>query len=313
MATTELAPESGPRTGVKGEQLLYMGEKIHIWEALPNDYQRRCLLLQGIVFARSLYSIDEQVTNKIAGKLITRAFYEDRRYKEDHLKMTSVSIRRATAADSPAVSYICLATADAGVSAETLHNAGELPGVMYAEPYVHLPEAFGFVMVDEAKKHDKYGGVVGYVLSTYDTHGFEQSMRDRWLPPYLEKYPLSAVDPDTKPDADTPAHLRGFTLQDKHYIRTIHNLPTASDACVAFSPAHLHVDILPEYQRQGWGRKLIAEVVRYLKEEKGLDGLWLGMDPRNENARKFYERLGFTVIPGGPFGVVGLKFENWRE
>ena len=36
-------------------------------------------------------------------------------------------IRPATPADSPAVSRICLLTADAGASAASLHAAGELP------------------------------------------------------------------------------------------------------------------------------------------------------------------------------------------
>lgn len=227
-----------------------------------------------------------------------------------------VTIRRATAEDSSALSHICLVTADAGASAAALHKAGELPGIMYAEPYVHLPHAFGFVLVDATKTHDAHRGVVGYVLATYDTRAFERAMTAQWIPPYLAKYPLSSAvegaNTDVNREAEVPEHLRQLTLQDRHYIRTIHALPTASDVCVAFSPAHLHIDILPEYQRQGWGRRLIGEVVRFLQEEKGLNALWLGMDPRNENARKFYYRLGFRDISGGPFGVMGLKFEDWK-
>lgn len=222
---------------------------------------------------------------------------------------STVTIRRANAADSPAVSRICLLTADAGVSAEKLHKAGELPGLMYAEPYVHLATGFGFVMVDSAKAQDQFGGVVGYTLGTYDTRAFERALKETWFPPYLEKYPLSALEP---PDADTPSHLRDLTPNDKQYIRTIHNPLSASDISIAFSPAHLHIDILPEYQRQGWGKRLIAEAVRFLKEEKGLDGLWLGLDPRNANAKKFYGRLGMTEIPDAPGLVMGLRFENWK-
>ncbi|KAJ3559188.1 hypothetical protein NM688_g502 [Phlebia brevispora] len=223
----------------------------------------------------------------------------------------AIFIRRAATEDSKALSYICLATADAGASAEALHKAGELPGVIYAEPYVHLPTAFGFVIVDSAKSQDKYGGVVGYVLSTYDTRAFEQAMKDQWLPPYLERYPLSAVDAETT--SDSPEHLRELTRNDEQFIRRIHNLPTSSDINVAFSPAHMHIDILQEYQRQGWGRKLISEVVRHLRDEKGLDSLWLGMDPRNGNAKKFYQRLGFKEIPGAGEGVMGLRFEDWKD
>ena len=223
----------------------------------------------------------------------------------------TVSIRRATLADSPALSHICLVTADAGVSAETLHKAGELPGLMYAEPYVHVPEAFGFVLVDSAKAQDEWAGVVGYCLATFDTRGFERSVKESWFPPYLQKYPLEAID--AEPTPDMPEHLRDLTPNDKHYIRTIHNPPSASPISVAFSPAHLHIDIVPGYQRQGWGKRLIGEVVRYLQEEKGLTSLWLGLDPRNLNAKKFYHRIGFEEIPNAPDGVVGLRFENWKD
>jgi ribosomal protein S18 acetylase RimI-like enzyme len=218
-------------------------------------------------------------------------------------------IRPTTPADSAAVSRICLLTADAGVSAAPLHTIGELPGLMYAEPYVHLPGCYGFVLVDPSVEVD--GGVVGYVLGSVDTRMFEYIRLSDWFPPYLEKYPLSAIDAEVT--ADTPIHLRDLTLQDKHYIRTIHNPHIAEDTQIAFSPAHLHIDILPEYQRQGWGRKLIGRAIKYLREEKGLDRLWLGMDPRNANAKKFYTRLGFLEIPNTPYGTLGLKFEDWKD
>ena len=207
-----------------------------------------------------------------------------------------VIIRRATAADSPALSHICLLTADAGVSAETLHKAGELPGIVYSVPYVHLPEAFGYVLVDNEKADDKFSGVVGYVVAAYDTRAYEKAFRDVWLPLYLAKYPLSSVD--AEPTTDTPEYLRDLLPDDKQYICRIHTAETsaASDDSVAFSPAHMHINILPEYQRQGWGRKLIGQAVKHLKEN-GLNGLWLGLHPKNTNARKFYSRVGFEQIP----------------
>ncbi|PSS37363.1 hypothetical protein EW026_g414 [Hermanssonia centrifuga] len=224
---------------------------------------------------------------------------------------STVSIRRATAEDSARLSYICLATADAGVSAESLHTAGELPGLMYAEPYVHVPEGFGFVLVDSSKPSEGHEDVVGYVLGTFDTRAFERSVKETWFPPYLEKYPLSALK--SEPSENTPTHLRDLTPNDKHYIRTIHNPPSASCINVGFSPAHIHIDILPAYQRQGWGRRLIGEAVNYLRGERGLDKLWLGLDVRNANAKKFYQRLGLKEMANAPDGVMGLTFEDWKD
>ncbi|KAI0921249.1 hypothetical protein AcV5_001097 [Taiwanofungus camphoratus] len=212
----------------------------------------------------------------------------------------AVYIRPASAADSSALSRICLLTGDAGASAEHLHDFGELPGLVYAEPYAQLPAGFGFVMVDPARDD----AVVGYVLGTHDTRVFERQADTEWYPRIRAQYPY--IDPATHPAH--PGQL--LKAADARYVRMLHSPPHAADESVAFSPAHLHIDILADYQRQGWGRRLIARAVQYLKEEKGLDRLWLGLDPKNVGAKRFYEKLGFEDVEGAPTGTMGLKFEN---
>jgi hypothetical protein len=78
-----------------------------------------------------------------------------------HFIIMPISIRQASVDDAPALSRICLLTADAGKSAEDLHNFPELPGLLWAVPYVHLPTTWGFVMVDEIN-----GEVVGYIVGS---------------------------------------------------------------------------------------------------------------------------------------------------
>lgn len=204
-----------------------------------------------------------------------------------------ISIRKALESDAPALSRICLLTADAGAPAEHLHDYGELPGLVYAVPYVKLPTTWGFVMVDEAKDNL----VVGYVLGSTNTRQYECHAAEHWWPALAEKYPPSlAVKPD-----------------DERYMKLLRNMHTAPDANIAFAGAHLHIDILEEYQRQGWGRRLIETAVEYLKGEKVEgEGVWLGMDPRNLSVRKFYERLGFTGIEGSDESNMGLKFKNFE-
>ncbi|KAI0375695.1 acyl-CoA N-acyltransferase [Pilatotrama ljubarskyi] len=199
-------------------------------------------------------------------------------------------------ADSSALNRICLLTGDAGKSAEPLHKYGELIGLVYAEPYAHLPTTFGFVMIDLAKGEE----VVGYVLGSYDTRAFEHHALEEWYPHVRSKY---SYPPETN---------EGATEADKRYINILHNPPRAAEAQVNFSPAHLHIDILPEYQRQGWGRRLIARAVSYLRQERGLSRLWLGIDPRNEGAKRFYEKLGFKELSDAPEGTMGLEFEDFR-
>ncbi|KAI0776064.1 acyl-CoA N-acyltransferase [Trametes elegans] len=207
-----------------------------------------------------------------------------------------VYVRAVRPEDSPALNRICLLTGDAGKSAEPLHEFGELIGLVYAEPYAHLPATFGFVMIDPSKAHDGFGGVVGYVLGSYDTRTFEQHAAGEWYPRVRAKY----------------AYPAGATDADRRFIGILHNPPRSPQAAVDFSPAHLHIDILSDYQRQGWGRKLIAQAVEYLRDERGLSRLWLGLDTRNDGAKRFYERLGFKVLPGAPEGTMGVEFAVFK-
>jgi hypothetical protein len=117
------------------------------------------------------------------------------------LHSMTISVRRAMASDGPSVSQICLLTGDAGSSAEHLHTHGELPGLVYAVPYVKLPTCFGFVMEDD-------GEVVGYILGSTDTRVFEREAEDHWWPQLRLKYPTSG--------------LTGLKEADKRLIKLIH-------------------------------------------------------------------------------------------
>ncbi|KAF4619490.1 hypothetical protein D9613_005343 [Agrocybe pediades] len=205
----------------------------------------------------------------------------------------TITIRRATEGDEAALSRICLLTADAGRSAEQFHDFGELPGLVYAVPYVKLPTTWGFVMEDEDKQQ-----VVGYILGSTDTRAYERFAAEHWWPTLAEKYDLEKNTAIVK-DAD------------RRYAQLLRNMHIAPEANIAFSPAHLHIDILEDYQKQGWGRKLIGTAVSFLKCQ-GLEGVWLGLDPRNEGAKKFYRRLNFKEIEGAPDdSQMGLRFEDF--
>ena len=91
-------------------------------------------------------------------------------------------IRHTQPSDAPSLSRICLLTADAGKNGESHHSIPELPGLVYAAPYVHLPYTAGFVLVTDAQeqketqnsKDKEVKGVageeriLGYTVFTYD-------------------------------------------------------------------------------------------------------------------------------------------------
>lgn len=218
---------------------------------------------------------------------------------------TPFTIRPAVPEDTPALSRICLLTGDAGQSAESLHRHGELPGFVWVLPYVLLPSetarTWGFVLVDDAASNDVHTTetIKGYIVGTSDTRAYEATTKAEWWPPLRIRYPLSSNgDERIKADQDC--------------IDTIHRGPDAAlEACLAVSPAHMHVNLLPEVQGRGWGRRLVGRVVEHLRGQD-VNAVWLGMDERNTAARKFYERIGFQEIKGSPSNLMALDFETWK-
>ena len=60
-------------------------------------------------------------------------------------------------------------------------------------------------------------------------------------------------------------------------------------------PAHLHIDILDEYQGQGYGTKLIDTLLSRLREMK-VPGVVLMAGGENNGAIRFYSRIGFKML-----------------
>lgn len=63
-------------------------------------------------------------------------------------------------------------------------------------------------------------------------------------------------------------------------------------------PAHLHIDLLPDCQGQGIGRKLIQTLCDHLRE-KQINGLMLNVSNANIGAIRFYEKCGFSLLEAG--------------
>lgn len=65
-------------------------------------------------------------------------------------------------------------------------------------------------------------------------------------------------------------------------------------------PAHLHINLLPGYQRMGLGHQLMDTLTAHLRE-KGISGVMLGVGADNVKGRSFYQKYGFhrlLRIPG---------------
>lgn len=185
-------------------------------------------------------------------------------------------MRPGTVHDLPGVYRVCLLTGAGGGDASALHADPDLLGHLWAGPYLAYPQAVTRVL------HDEHG-VAGYCLAVADTRAFERWADQVWLPPLQARHPLGS----------------GSTPADAAVVERLHH-PTIADAgLLAAHPAHLHVDLLPRLQGQGWGRRVVASVLDELRAT-GTTGVHLGVDEGNTGAQAFYARLGFTELDGPP-------------
>lgn len=199
------------------------------------------------------------------------------------------TIRAYRPSDLSAVYDVCVRTADGGDDARGMYVDDRLMGDIFAAPYVTLEPEHAHMLDDGT------GTAVGYVLGTADTARFVRRYRDEWLPATAGRYPEPADPPVTPTDFMVGLHLNPERML----------VPE-----LAGYPAHLHIDLLPEWQGRGFGRGLMEAFLRGV-HEAGAPKVHLGMAPSNTKARAFYHRLGFTEIPVGHPGVLYLGRDTY--
>ena len=189
--------------------------------------------------------------------------------------------------DRDAVYDICVRTGASGQDARGLYLSDALLPDIYAGPYLELEPRLAFVL-------EEGGRVVGYVLGTADTPSFVETWRARWLPRVAGRYP-----PPGRPARTANERL----------IATLHHPEGMLAPELAPHPAHLHVDLLPQAQGAGHGRRLV-ETFLAAAAAAGARSLHLGTGNGNTRALRFYERLGFQRLPVA--GTEGTTF-FWRS
>lgn len=197
----------------------------------------------------------------------------------------TAAIRRYRPDDHDAVYDICVRTADAGGDARGRYASDDLMPDLFAGPYLHLEPELAFVLTDADR-------VVGYVVGTADTPAFVRAYRREWIPRLADRYPEPTRAPRTPDEEMIALH--------HHPERLL--LPE-----LAGYPAHLHIDLLPGHQRRGHGRRLLA-TFSSAAARAGAPALHVGMITANTAARRFYDALGFHVIPvadPGPLTYLG--------
>lgn len=189
-------------------------------------------------------------------------------------------IRGYRPGDREAVEDICVRTAHEGGDSRPYYEDPGIFPTIFALPYVVLEPDLAFVLDDGA------GRAVGYILGTADTPRFVENFRTEWLPSAAERYPKPDGHPSAPSIPNTP---------DEAMIRLLHHPERMLFPEVAAYPAHLHIDLLPEWQGRGHGRALMRTLLEAL-QDKGAPAVHLSMVTANTAARAFYDRLGFHEI-----------------
>ncbi len=182
-------------------------------------------------------------------------------------------VRKYKDEDRDAVRKICHLTATAPAYVKN----PELVATLYADYYIEFEPDGIFVLA-----RDEDDVAVGYILSSLDYKSFLKTFNKYFMPRVRKLSRLEAF-------THFFAFRQSLYMDAKKY------------------PAHLHIDILPGAQHQGYGAKLMDALMDYLFE-KGVKGVHLGVGADNAGAIRFYEKYGFTMIHNfKSFGKVFAK------
>ena len=179
--------------------------------------------------------------------------------RENRQDMDSICIRPARPKDLAAMEEICLDTAVA--TARRLKPVREAFLMVFCDYYVQQEIRHCFVAVDAQDIP------VGYILCAPSF--------DRW------KKGIYADYLDHSKNVIAKSIVKGETEAMEEFATSF--------------PAHLHIDLLPSYQRMGLGTRLMDTLIAHLRDQ-GISGVMLGVGSDNEKGKNFYRKYGFEEL-----------------
>lgn len=184
------------------------------------------------------------------------------------------TIRPIRESDRENLRTVCHKTA----TAPNYLRSKDLVCYLYCDSYIDHEAEHCFALVDDDDE------AVGYILCAPNQAKFEEE----YEPYRLKAKKISFIDAVAQ------------TIENKMFKRLFQEYP-----------AHLHIDILPEYQGNGNGTALMRTLEKHLVEI-GVKAVRLSVGANNRRAHKFYEKNGYTrlaVVPGSAI-VYGKKLSE---
>lgn len=198
-------------------------------------------------------------------------------------------IRPARPGDEPGAYYVCLKTGNYGEDGEPFYREDpEALGRIFVGPYLAFEPDLSLILEDAE-------GICGYALGTADSRQFYARYEREWRPALCARFPDPTGDP------------AGWTRVQQVYHAYHHPDYFCPEPYAAW-PAHVHLDLLPRAQGQGYGRRLMTRLLDLLRA-RGAPGVHLGVSVYNPRAFGFYAHLGFQELArvgNGPEACVYL-------
>ncbi len=172
---------------------------------------------------------------------------------------------------------ICADAGEGGRSIAEDLTEPKLLGGFYAVPYAEYDPSLCLMLRIESRP-------LGYILGTDNTAAFARWFNSIQLPKLRQ----------------ASAHLSGTAASaaEQRLLDDISQGMEVLDFCRQY-PAHLHINILPEAQGKGLGKRLMNEFIELLRCRQ-VPGVHLGVAAENTQAIGFYESFGFSLIAWKP-------------
>jgi ribosomal protein S18 acetylase RimI-like enzyme len=190
--------------------------------------------------------------------------------------MSEFAIRDARAGDEPGAYYVCLKTGDYGQDGEPFYaDDPNALGRIFVGPYLAFEPELSLILDDREE-------ICGYALGAFDSRRFYERYEREWRPRLCREFPM----PNGDPSAWTRSQMVHSWYHQPDYYCPEPRLEY---------PSHLHIDLLPRAQGQGWGRRMLEQVMDRLRQ-RGSPGAHLGVSEVNAPAFGFYQQLGFQEL-----------------
>ena len=197
--------------------------------------------------------------------------------------MPPIIIRPYQSADEPAIQDITYLT---GYKGEDLTGRGycrdtRLWFMIFIGYYTRFEPEHCFVATDTEN-----GRVVGFICGTPDTLRQEALFRKRMVPRlFLRLFGYTSWR--------YPRCFINIWRMFREYARGTED--ASNDPIIAQYPAHLHINLLPDFQSQGLGSQLMRHFEDHMRT-LGVTGLHLGTTNKNIKAVPFYHKMGFEIV-----------------